>query len=111
SPWGGGTIPAGNGGSHAVPTFSAGDAIAGIQATLREELVNRFSDVVTNYRKSHWEATTLNAGKFVEVVYTILRSRADGAYSDHGQKPPDMVQACRKLEQEDEAKMGGRAMR
>jgi hypothetical protein len=96
---------------RAVPTLSAADAIAGIPATLREELLNRFSDVVTNYRKRHWEAATLNAGKFVEVVYTILRGRADGAYPDHGQKPPDIVQACRKLEQEDEAKMGGRGMR
>src|SRR5207248_1894570 len=69
------------------------------------------SDIVTNYRKAHWESATLNAGKFAEVVYTILRGRADGQYPPHAQKPSDMVQACRKLEQEDETRMGGRAMR
>ena len=97
--------------ASSVPTITASDAIAGIPPTLRQELLGRFNDIVTNYRKGHWEAATLNAGKFVEIVYTVLRGRADGTYPNQGQKPQDIVQACRKLEQEDEVKMGGRAMR
>lgn len=85
--------------------------IAGIPDTLREELLKHFTELSRNYRQSHWEAATLNAGKFVEVVYSILRGRADGSYPDRAQKPRDMVQACRALESEDEARMGGRGLR
>lgn len=98
-------------GGLTIPPISESDAIAGIPNTLREELLARFNDVVRNYRNSHWEAATLNAGKFCEVVYTILRGRADGAYPARAEKPRDMVQACRNLENADERRMGGRALR
>jgi hypothetical protein len=102
---------AGRGTKDRLAAVTAAEMIAGIPVTLREELLSRFNDLIANYRKSHWEAAILNAGKFVEIVHTILRGRADGVYPGHGHKPGDMVQACRKLEQEDEVKMGGRAMR
>jgi hypothetical protein len=91
--------------------ISAADAITGIPDSLRDELFARFNDLVRNYRNEHWEAATLNAGKFCEVVYTILRGRADGAYPIRAEKPRDMVQACRVLENVDETIMGGRALR
>lgn len=91
--------------------MSGADAIAGIPASLREELLARFNDIVRNYRQGHWEASTLNAGKFCEVVYSILRGRADGNYPERAEKPRDMVQACRNLENADEVVMGGRALR
>jgi hypothetical protein len=94
-----------------IPTISAADAIAGIPDTLRMELFARFNDVVRNYRNGHWEAATLNAGKFCEAVYTILKGRADGLYPPRAEKPRDMVQACRNLENADESRMGGRALR
>jgi hypothetical protein len=94
-----------------VATVSAADAIAGIPDSLREELLARFNDVVRNYRNQHWESAILNAGKFAEVVYTILRGRADGAYPARGAKPRNMVEACRVLESVDETRMGGHGMR
>jgi hypothetical protein len=83
----------------AIPTISAANAIAGIPDTLREELLARFNDVVLQYRRGHWESATLNAGKFCEVVYTVLRGRADRQYPPRAEKPPNMVRACQKLEQ------------
>jgi len=95
-----------------APIINAADAIFGIPDTLRDELLARFNDTVRNYRNGHWEAATLNAGKFCEVVYSILKGRADGgAYPARAEKPRDMVQACRNLENADEKLMGGRALR
>lgn len=51
------------------------------------------------YRRGHWESAILNAGKFCEVVYTIIRGRADGQYPARAQKPQNMVRACQQLEQ------------
>ncbi len=93
------------------PSASAADVIAGIPDTLRKELLDRFGDVVRNYRRRHWESASLNAAKFAETVYTVLRGRADGAYPDRAHKPRDMMQACRAIENEDEVKMGGRGLR
>jgi hypothetical protein len=86
----------GAGTAHGV---SAADAIAGIPDTLREELLARFNDVVLQYRRGHWESAILNAGKFCEVVYTILRGRADGQYPARAEKPSNMVRACEALGQ------------
>lgn len=88
------------GAAHGV---SAADAIAGIPDTLREELLGRFNDVVLQYRRGHWESAILNAGKFCEVVYTIIRGRADRAYPPLAEKPPNMVRACQQLEQAGDA--------
>lgn len=94
-----------------VPTVSTAAAIAGIPSTLRDELLGRFKDVVRNYRNGHWESASLNAGKFAEVVYTILRGRADGVYPSRATKPRNMLEACRALESVDEGRMGGHGMR
>ena len=96
--------------STPVPV-EAGNAIAGIPDTLRSELLARFNDVSRHYQRGHYEAAVLNAGKFCEVVYTILKGRADGKYPDRAEKPRDMVQACRNLENADAVVMGGRALR
>jgi hypothetical protein len=109
------TGPRTGGGSHrrgeTIPSISTEDAIAGIPETLRQELFERYGDIITNYRTRNWEGASLNAAKFVETVYTILRGRASGAYPARAEKPKDMIQACRALETEDEGKMGGRGLR
>lgn len=74
-------------------------ALAGIPLSLREELLNTFNAVISNHRESRWEAAELNAGKLCEVVYTIIRGRADGTYPATSSKPRDMVRSCRELEQ------------
>jgi len=93
--------PSANRGFFAAATtgITAADAIAGIPDSLREELLARFNDVVQQYRRSHWEAAILNAGKFCEVVYTIIRGKADGEYPERAEKPANMVRACQSLEQ------------
>lgn len=74
-------------------------ALAGIPSSLREELLNTFNAVIRNHREGRWEAAELNAGKLCEIVYTVIRGRADGTYPATSSKPRDMVRSCRGLEQ------------
>lgn len=86
-------------------TDGAEKALAGIPASLRAELLGSLNEVIRNFREGRWEAAVLNAGKLCEVVHTILRGHADGHYPDHPSKPPNMVEACRKLEHADPTRM------
>ncbi len=85
-------------------------ALAGVPPPLRKELVAYLNKVIKNFREGRWEETVLNAGKLCEVVYTVLRGRADGNYPERPSKPQSMVDACRELEKADPAIMG-RALR
>jgi hypothetical protein len=80
------------------PTF-----LGGIPATLQSELLDAYTEIVRNYRERRWEPSELNAGKFCEVVYTILRGHVDGSYPKKAAKPRNMVDACKALENADQA--------
>jgi len=71
-----------------------------IPATLRNELIKSFNQIVRCYREMHWEPSELNGGKLCEVVYTVLKGRVDGHYPSKASKPRNMVDACKNLEQE-----------
>lgn len=78
--------------------FSAASALAKLPTTLREELLDAFRGITTNFREGRWEPSELNGGKLCEVVYTILRGHIDGSFPAHSSKPTNMVDACRDLE-------------
>jgi len=67
---------------------------------LRDELVGAFTQIVKNFRERRWEPTELNGGKLCEVVYSILKGKADGRYPARARKPRNMVLACQSLETE-----------
>lgn len=66
---------------------------------LRDELLTAFNSIVENFLHGRWEPSELNGGKLCEVIYTILRGHVDGAFPSRASKPPNMVDACRQLEQ------------
>lgn len=70
-----------------------------IPQSLRDELLNAYNLIVTNFREGRWEPSELNGGKLCEVVYTILRGYIDGTYPTKSSKPGNMVDACHLLEQ------------
>lgn len=74
-----------------------------LPAGLRQELLDTFNEIITNFREGKWEPSELNGGKLAEVVYTILRGHIDGSYPSTATKPADMLNACRLLEQESTA--------
>ena len=67
----------------------------------RKELLKAFQNIVRNFREERWEPSELNGGKFCEVVFSILEGYTTGKYSTRPQKPNNMIDACRKLEQAD----------
>lgn len=70
-----------------------------LQPGLRNELFECFNEILRNYREMRWEPSELNGGKLCEVTYTILKGYVDGVFPPTASKPPNMVDACRSLEQ------------
>jgi hypothetical protein len=62
-------------------------------------LLKALNEVLRNYRERRWEPSELNGGKLCEVVYTVLRGHVDGRFPPKAAKPPNMVDACKALEQ------------
>ena len=79
--------------------FEPDEAFGLLPPTLRAELIHAFRSIATNYAQNRWEPSALNGGKLCEVVYTILRGHVDGHFPPNSSKPPNMVDACRNLEQ------------
>jgi len=67
---------------------------------LRDELLAAFAQIVKNFRERRWEPAELNGGKLCEVVHAILRGYIDGKYPTRAKKPRNMLDACKKLEQD-----------
>lgn len=81
-------------------TAIAGDGVLGdLPSGLRDPLLAAFGEIVRNFREARWEPAELNGGKLCEVVYTILRGYIDNSYPSAPAKPPNMVDACRGLEE------------
>jgi hypothetical protein len=73
-------------------------ALTTIPATLRNELIGEYRSIIQNYSERRWSPAELSAGRFCEVVYSILNGFSTGVYSTRATKPQDFVSACRKLE-------------
>jgi hypothetical protein len=64
------------------------DAFAAIPATLRDDLLAAFNNIVKNYREHRWEPAELNGGKLCEAVYTIVKGWLEGGnYPPRSKKP------------------------
>jgi len=74
------------------------DALGLLPVTLKQELVDEFNKIARNYREERWEPSELSAGKFCEVVYTILYGYLNSNYPNRSSKPDNMLEACRDLE-------------
>lgn len=73
-------------------------ALSAIPAGLRDPLTVEYQGIVQNFLEQRWLPTELQAGRFSEIVYTILDGHASGTYAVSPSKPPNFVQACRALE-------------
>lgn len=81
-------------------SLSSAAILAGIPESLRNELTAALNKISTCFREGRWEPAELNGGKISEVVYSIVRGYADGAFPAKSSKPSNMVLSCQKLEQE-----------
>lgn len=83
--------------------LDASQALGHLPQGLRDELLNEYSKITKNYARRHWEATELDAGRFCEIVYSILKGYIDGSYPSTASKPDDFPSACRNLGKADKA--------
>jgi hypothetical protein len=75
-------------------------ALASLPPRLRQDLLDAFAKIVRNFRERRWEPSELNGGKLCEAAYSILRGHVDGRLPARASKPRNMVDACRKREQD-----------
>lgn len=68
-----------------------------IPPSLRNELKDKFIEIVKNYNERRWESSELNGGKFCEVIYTILDGFVKQKYAQNASKPQNMEQSCKNL--------------
>jgi hypothetical protein len=79
--------------------MEATTALASIPQGLRDELFKEYRSIIQNYSEHRWSPTELSAGRFCEVVYSVLEGCGSGTYPLRASKPNDFVGACRRLEQ------------
>jgi hypothetical protein len=79
--------------------IDASRLLAGLPQGLRGELLESYQKIISNYFERRWEPSELNAGKFCEVIYSIVDGALNGTFPAKASKPSDMVAACRALEQ------------
>ncbi len=70
----------------------------GIPKGLRKPLLEEYDTIVQAYFEGRWSPAELSGGRFSEIVYTILDGHASGIFALRPSKPPNFVEACRRLE-------------
>lgn len=77
------------------------DAFAALPVGLAADLIDAFREVLRNFSEQRWEPSELNGGKLCEAAFTIVKGYLEGGgYPDRASKPRNMVEACKKLEQD-----------
>lgn len=78
--------------------MKAEEVLKQLPEAFRSELIATYSTIISNFAEHRWEPAELNAGKFCEVVYSILEGELTGSYAAKPFKPKNMFEACQKLE-------------
>ena len=73
-------------------------AFSTLPTHLRDDLLNAFAEIVSNYAEGRWEPAELNGGKLCEAAYAICEGLVSGTMPARASKPQNMVQACQALE-------------
>jgi hypothetical protein len=69
-----------------------------IPDSLKNPLLSECKNLWENYYQHKWLPTEIHAGRYCEIVYSIIEGYASNSYPTSPQKPPDFVSACRSLE-------------
>jgi hypothetical protein len=87
--------------------------LATVPEGLRTELLAAYTEIVRNFLEERWEPAELNGGKICEIVYSIIHGYLTAAFPAKAYKPPDMVGACRALEniKPNPSRIGDRSLR
>ncbi|PIT03103.1 hypothetical protein TSA1_21845 [Bradyrhizobium nitroreducens] len=89
------------------------NVLTALPQALREELLDSYRKIASNYLERRWEPSELNGGKFCEVAYSIVDGAVRGNYPSSASKPSNMLAACQALEREPAvpSRVGDRSLR
>lgn len=87
------------------------DLLAGIPPGLRDPLIEEYRGIVTAFNESRWKLSVLDAGRFCEIAFSILKGQLDGAFPATPSKPSDFPGACKALESKPPITTGDRSIR
>jgi hypothetical protein len=85
--------------------------LATLPIGLRDPLLAEYRGIVTAFAEGRWKLSALDAGRFCEVVYTILDGALSGTFAAVPSKPSRFPEACRVLESRPVVGIGDRSLR
>lgn len=85
--------------------------LGAIPQSLRDPLIEEYRELCKALNEGRWKLTSLDGGRFCEIMYTIVNGLLSGAFPAAPQKPKNFVQACRKLETMPPVPVGDRSLR
>lgn len=85
--------------------------LGGLPPGLRNPLLDEYRGIVTAYLEGRWRVSGLDAGRFCEVVYTILDGALSGSFPAVPAKPARFPEACKALESRPPIAVGDRSLR
>jgi hypothetical protein len=91
--------------------INASNLLGGLPPGLREPLVEEYRGITTAYLEGRWKLSALDAGRFCEVVYSILDGALTGSFATSPAKPARFPEACRALESRPPIAVGDRSIR
>ena len=94
--------------------LDANQVLANLPPRIRDELLECYQDIMSNYAGRRWRASELDGGRFCEIVFSILEGALKGSLPAKASKPRNMFQSCIELEKKyppDPARVGDRSLR
>jgi len=85
--------------------------LAGVPAGLREPLIDEYKGLATAFVEGKWKVSSLDAGRFCEVAYTVIHGALTGKFAAMPEKPDRFVNACSALESLPPVSVGDRSLR
>jgi hypothetical protein len=74
------------------------DVFESLPEWLRNSLLDNYRQMIENYVQERWEASSLNAGKFCEAMYHILKGYPPDTYPAHESHLRNFPGLCKQLE-------------
>lgn len=73
-------------------------ALRALPDLLRDALLDEYRQIVQNFLERRWSPSELSGGRISEIVYCIVLGYGQNKYPAALEKPANMVDACKKLE-------------
>lgn len=80
-----------------MANHSVSGVFSALPNELREQLIEAYKEISSNYVEGRWEPSELSGGKLCEVAYWICHGALTGSYVLKATKPSNIVDSCNGL--------------